>query len=112
MYRFGIIYFVCLVFLLSLFIYKNKSFSNKVFLSLIFIFLFFNFSKNTARIIDKNYFFFGITKIQNTFIKNSSAQNNFVEVYKPDINSNNKRGNGWQGRLCWDIKFMCTRNKN
>ena len=110
-YRFGIIYFVCLVFLLSLLIYKNKSFSKKVFLNLIFIFLFFNFSKNTARIIDKNDIFFGITKIQNTFIENSSAQNNFVEVYEPDINSNNKRGNGWQGRLCWDIKFICTRNK-
>ena len=27
------------------------------------------------------------------------------------MDANAKKGNGWQGRLCWDIKFICTRNK-
>ena len=27
------------------------------------------------------------------------------------MTANNKNGNGWQGRLCWDIKFLCTKNK-
>ena len=29
----------------------------------------------------------------------------------PDMEANAEKGNGWQGRLCWDIKFLCTKNK-
>ena len=34
-----------------------------------------------------------------------SSNNDFIEVNKPDM-KNNKTG--WQGRLCWDIPFLCT----
>ncbi len=27
------------------------------------------------------------------------------------MEANAEKGNGWQGRLCWDIKFLCTKNK-
>ena len=27
------------------------------------------------------------------------------------MRANAEKGNGWQGRLCWDIEFICTKNK-
>jgi hypothetical protein len=110
-YRFGIIYFLSLVFLLSFFIYRNKIFSKKIFLILISIFLFFNFSKNIIRLSNEKEIFFGIKKIYNTSIPNSYYKNNSIKIFQPDMRANAERGNGWQGRLCWDIEFICTKNK-
>ena len=107
-YRFSIPYFLSLFFILSLNFYSNKEFSKKIFLYLIVFSLFFNCSKNILRIHDKDYFFFGIEKIQNQFYADQLSDNNFIQVYKPDI-KNNK--NGWQGRLCWDIPFLCSYEK-
>ena len=110
-YRFGIVYFLSIVFLLSLIIYKQKKFSKKMFINLIFIFLLFNFSKNILRVTNENELFLGIKKIENDFIENTQYKNNPIKIFQPDITSNAKKGNGWQGRLCWDIKFLCTKNK-
>ena len=74
-YRFAIIYFLSLIFLSTFFIYKNKKFSKKVFLSLIFLCLFFNFTKNILRISDEEKVFFGIKKIENSFISNKFSKN-------------------------------------
>ena len=110
-YRFGIIYFLSLIFLITLFIYSGKTFSKKIFINFIFIFLIFNFSKNIIRISNEEKIFLGIKKIENNFIPNTHYENNLVKVFQPDIEANEKKGNGWQGRLCWDIKFLCTKNK-
>ena len=110
-FRFGIVYFLSLVFISSFFIYKKIIFSKKIFLSLIFLFLFFNFSKNIERINTEKHVFFGIKKIENNFIENPFNENSLIQVFQPDQEANEKKGNGWQGRLCWDIKFLCTKNK-
>ena len=110
-YRFGIIYFLSLVFILSFFIYSNKIFSKKIFLILISIFLFFNFTKNIVRLSNEKEIFVGIKKIYNTSVPNSYYKSNSAKVFQPDMKANAERGNGWQGRLCWDIEFICTRNK-
>ena len=110
-YRFGIIYFLSLVFLLSFFIYRNKIFSKKIFLILISIFLFFNFSKNIVRLSNEKEIFVGIKKINNTSIPNLYYKNNSIKIFQPDMRANAENGNGWQGRLCWDIEFICTKNK-
>ena len=65
----------------------------------------FNFTKNILRIDNEDYIVFGIEKIQNQFYIDKLSENNFIKVYRPDI-ENNK--NGWQGRLCWDIPFLCS----
>ena len=108
-YRFGVVYFLIFIFLATIFIYKTKNFSKRVFLSLIFISLVFNFTKNTLRISKEDRIFLGIKKIQNNFYKYPNSESNFVSVYKPDIKKN--MHNGWQGRLCWDITFLCSHNE-
>ena len=110
-YRFAIIYFLSLIFLSTFFIYKKKIFSKNVFLSFIFLFLFFNFTKNILRISNEERVFFGIKKIENSFISNKISKNSLIPIYQPDKKANEKKGNGWQSRLCWDIKFLCTKNK-
>ena len=110
-YRFGIVYFLSIVFLCLLVIYKQKKFSKKIFINLILIFLLFNFSKNIVRITKENKLFFGIKKIENDYIENTKYKNNPIKIFQPDMTANAKKGNGWQGRLCWDIKFLCTKNK-
>ena len=110
-YRFGIVYFLSIIFLLSLIIYKQKKFSKKIFINLVFIFLLFNFSKNIMRLTNENKLFFGIKKIENDFMENTQYKNNSIKIFQPDMIANAKKGNGWQGRLCWDIKFLCTKNK-
>ena len=110
-YRFGIVYFLSIVFLCLLIIYKQKKFSKKIFINLILIFLLFNFSKNIVRITKENKLFFGIKKIENDYIENTKYKNNPIKIFQPDMTANAKKGNGWQGRLCWDIKFLCTKNK-
>jgi len=82
-----------------------KKFSTNLFLILIVVSILFNFSKNILRISDKKEVFLGIEKIDNKFFIDQSSINEFIFVHRPDI-KNNK--NGWQGRLCWDIKFLCS----
>ena len=110
-YRFGIIYFISIVFLLGYFFYVKKIFSRKIFFNLIFIFLFFNLAKNLERLSNENNIFVGIKKIKNLSIPNTYHSKNTIQILKPDLASNAKEGNGWQGRLCWDIDFICTKNK-
>ena len=110
-YRFGIIYFISIVFLLGYFFYVKKIFSRKIFLNLIFLFLFFNLAKNLERLSNENDIFVGIKKIKNLSIPNTYYSKNTIQIFKPDLASNAKKGNGWQGRLCWDIDFICTKNK-
>ena len=110
-YRFGIVYFVSIIFLSTFLFYKKKKYSKKIFLNLIFIFLLFNFSKNIIRITNEENIFFGIKKIENSYIENTNHKNNSIPVFQPDMKANMQKGNGWQGRLCWDIKFLCTKNK-
>ena len=91
----------------SLFFYRE--FSKKLFISFILIFLIFNFSKNFLRIIDSDEIFLGIQKIENKFLVNKINSNRFANIYYPDLKKNEK--NGWQGRLCWNIPFICSYNK-
>ena len=109
-YRFGIIYFISIVFIVTLFIYRGVLFNKKVYMIFLSIFLFFNFSKNISRIYNQDEVFVGIKKIKNEFIINEKVENSIIKIFQPDIEANAKRGNGWQGRLCWDIKFLCTTN--
>ena len=86
----------------------KKNFSKNFFLVLIIFSLFFNFSKNILRISSEADIFFGIKKIDNKYFVDDLSKNKFVSVHRPD-DKNNK--NGWQGRLCWDIPFICSYNK-
>ena len=107
-YRFGIIYFISVIFLITLYFYQNRVFSKKKFTILILIFLLFNFSKNIIRIYDEDKIFYGIKKIKNEFLEYKNNSNEKFTVFYPDIQKNSINGNGWQGRLCWDIKFLCS----
>ena len=60
---------------------------------------------------DENKIFFGIKKFDNSYVLNSKNSGNIISTFQPDIKANALKGNGWQGRLCWDIKFICTKNK-
>ena len=104
-YRFAVPYFLCLIFIITLRFNIIKKFSTNLFLILIVVSILFNFSKNILRISDKKEVFLGIEKIDNKFFIDQSSINEFIFVHRPDI-ENNK--NGWQGRLCWDIKFLCS----
>ena len=107
-YRFGIIYFISVIFLISLYFYQNRVFSKKKFTILILIFLLFNFSKNIIRIYDEDKIFYGIKKVKNEFLEYKNNTNEKLSVFYPDIQKNSINGNGWQGKLCWDIKFLCS----
>ena len=72
------------------------------------IFILFNFSKNINRLIKTDEIFVGIQRIDNLYIKKVNYSNEYAEIFYPDINNNAK--NGWQGRLCWDIPFICSWN--
>lgn len=110
-YRFGIIYFLSLIFLFTFIIYKKKILSKKIFIIFLSLFLFFNFSKNIKRLNDEDKIFFGIKKIENSYILNSKNNHSVIPTFQPNMEANAEKGNGWQGRLCWDIKFICTKNK-
>jgi len=110
-YRFGIIYFLSTITLLVFYLYKNKIFNKYIFTMIFILIIFFNFTKNLIRIKNESNIFVGIKKIQNEYVINTKSTNSFLPVWQPDIEQNAKRGNGWQGRLCWDIKFICTKNK-
>ena len=97
--------------MLTFFIYKKKSFSRKIFINFLLIFLVFNFSKNISRLTQEDKIFFGIKKIDNEYVENKNNYKNAIKIFMPDFEENKKKGNGWQGKLCWDIEFLCTKNK-
>jgi hypothetical protein len=108
-FRFSIHIFLTLIFLIFSSFLISKEFSKKSFLIFVSIFLFFNFSKNILRINDAEKIFVGIQKIENQYVLNNSSNNEYINVYKPDIKKNKK--NAWQGRLCWDTPFICSYEK-
>ena len=85
---------------------KKKIFQ-KNFCNFLSLFLFFNFSKNIKRIDNNDKIFFGIKKIDNSYIPNPKNNLNMISTFQPDIMPMRQKENGWQGRLCWDIKFIC-----
>ena len=109
-YRFGVHLFVTLAFVIFLNFLIKKEFSKKIFIIFIAIFLIFNFSKNILRILNEKSIFLGIKKIENKYLINEISSNKYVKIYYPDIKKNSL--NGWQGRLCWDIPFICSWKKN
>ena len=66
----------------------------------------FSFLKNLDRILKKDQIFFGIQKIENLYIFDKENSNSSLDIYYVDTKKNMK--NGWQGRLCWDIPFICS----
>ena len=72
-------------------------------------FVFYSFSKNIMRLNQVDNIFLGILKIDNKFIINEKYTNKFIRIYQPDVKNNSI--NGWQGRLCWNIPFICSSNK-
>ena len=107
--RFSIPFFVTIIFMISYKYYVKKKFSKNIFIFFILIFLIFNFSKNVIRINDTKKIFVGIQQIENQYLLNEINSNKYVNIYYPDVKKNKK--NGWQGRLCWDIPFICSYNK-
>tara|TARA_B100000900_G_scaffold411388_1_gene430979 strand:- start:823 stop:2472 length:1650 start_codon:yes stop_codon:yes gene_type:complete len=105
-FRFAIHIFLTLMFLISVSLFGSKTFSKKIFVIFVSFFLFFNFSKNILRIAETEKTFLGIQKIKNYYKLNDQSINKYINVYKPD-NQKNKI-NGWQGRLCWNIPFICS----
>ena len=108
-YRFGIHFFTIFSFLIILYFFRNKIFSKKIFLIFLCACISFSFLKNTKRIFEKDRIFFGIEMIKNQYKPNLSQGIQEIKVFSPDIKNNMK--NGWQGRLCWDIPFICSYNK-
>ena len=107
-YRFAVHLFLTLIFVLLINLLMSKDFSKKFFLIFLTTFIFFSFSKNILRLNRVENIFLGVQKINNQYILNDKNTNPFVKIYKPDVNKNSK--NGWQGRLCWDIPFICSTN--
>ena len=108
-YRFAIHLFVTLAFIFLLNLFLSKNFSNKIFVYFISIFILFNFSKNISRVIKVDEWFVGTQKIENKYLINQTYGNEFIKIFRPDVENNSK--NGWQGRLCWNIPFICSYNK-
>ncbi len=108
-YRFGIHLFLTLIFILFINNLLSKNFSKNFFLVFLMILIFFNFSKNIVRINNVEKIFLGTQKIDNQYILNEKNTNTLVKIYMPDIEKNSN--NGWQGRLCWNIPFICSYNK-
>ena len=95
-------------FLITFHIYQEKIFQK----NFCYFFInnnYFNLSKNIDRILNKDNIYFGIDKVNNKYIRLSNINSKSLNVYKPDIKKNYQ--NGWQGRLCWDIPFLCTYNE-
>ena len=105
-YRFAIHLFLTLIFMLLFNLFNKKQFSKKVFIIFFSIIFLFNFSKNILRLDKEKNIFFGIQKIQNKYLKNLDYSNKYAKIYIPDVKNNSQ--NGWQGRLCWNIPFICS----
>ena len=108
-YRFAISLFLTLTFILLASNLVSCNFSKRIFLIFIMTFIFFSFSKNIVRLTKVENIFLGILKIDNKYIAHDKNANQLIKIYQPDIQSNSK--NGWQGRLCWNIPFICSYNK-
>ena len=107
-YRFAIHLFATLIFVIFSSFFLYKKFSKKVFIIFIISFVFFSFSKNIIRINKIDDLFLGIQKINNKYLLDETNSNELAKVYIPDTEKNFK--NGWQGRLCWNTPFICSRN--
>ena len=107
-YRFAIHLFATLIFVIFSSFFLYKKFSKKVFIIFLISFIFFSFSKNLFRINKLNDLFLGIQKINNEYLLDETNSNELAKVYIPDTEKNFK--NGWQGRLCWNTPFICSRN--
>ena len=108
-YRFAIHLFTTLVFIILLSVFLSKTFSKKIFTFFVVIFIFFSFFKNIIRINNVDDIFIGIQKINNSYLFNKIDSNEFAKIFHPDVENNSN--NGWQGRLCWNIPFICSYNK-
>ena len=86
-----------------------KNFSKNFFLSFLISCIFFNFSKNIVRLNRAENIFLGIQKIDNKYFLSEKNNNQLIKIYQPDFKKN-RLINGWQGRLCWDIPFICSYN--
>ena len=107
-YRFAIHLFLILIFVLLIGPLTAKNFLKKFFLIFVMTFIFFYFSKNIIRLDKVENIFLGVLKIENKYLLNKKNINQLVKIYRPDIENNSI--NGWQGRLCWDIPFICSYN--
>ena len=107
-YRFAIHLFLTFIFLLFINTLIKKNFPKKVFFIFVITFLFYNFSKNIIRLTKVENVFLGVLKIDNEYIVDKKNSNEFVKIYKPYVKKNST--NGWQGRLCWNIPFICSYN--
>ena len=108
-YRFAIHLFITLIFVLLISNLVLRKFSNKIFFVFTIIFIFFSFTKNIIRLSKVEDIFVGIIKIDNQYILNNENSNQIRKIYKPDLKKNSV--NGWQGRLCWNIPFICSYNR-
>lgn len=108
-YRFSIHLFLLISFLLIFNFFYQKNISKKIFVIFTFVIILFNFGKNLNRINNKEQVFLGIEKINNNFKLINSNKNLKIKIFSPDIKNNTH--NGWQGRLCWDIPFICSYNQ-
>ena len=108
-YRFAIHLFLILIFVLLIDIMVRKNFSKKIFLIFLVTFIIYSFSKNIIRLNKAENIFIGILKIENKYLLNEKNINQSIKIYRPDIKNNSI--NGWQGRLCWDIPFICSYNR-
>ena len=66
-------------------------------------------SKNIIRLNKVDKIYLGVQKINNKYFMNKSDSNEFAKIFRPDIKKNLM--NGWQGRLCWNVPFICSYNK-
>ena len=108
-YRFGISYFLVLVFLIFSVFFKSKFITEKLFIIILCICFSFSIYKNVNRFLKKGDIFFGVEKIENKYILDEVNSKNNLKIYFVDITKNNN--NGWQGRLCWDVPIICTHKK-
>jgi len=108
-YRFAIHMFVTLMFVIFVDFLIVRKFSKKIFLFFLILCIIFSFSKNIKRIYEKKNIFVGIESIENKYILDKFNSKDYAKIFYPDIEKNKK--NGWQGRLCWDIPFICSYNK-
>ena len=108
-YRFAVPFFLTISLLIILPFFSNKPISKKIFIIFLIFIIFFSFIKNFNKVSKKNQIYFGIEKIVNLYIFDKESSNTYLNIYYVDIDKNMK--NGWQGRLCWDIPFICSNKR-
>ena len=108
-YRFAVPFFLTIILLIISPFFSNKPISKKIFIIFLIFSISFSFIKNLDRVSKKNQIYFGIEKIVNLYIFDKESSNTYLNIYYVDIDKNMK--NGWQGRLCWDIPFICSNKR-